>query len=64
VIRDQLQNRYADWINRLWENPPRSRSRGWEQGPSARVTENGQVVARLVRKDGTVVNPYEKIQLN
>ena len=64
VMRDGIQQRYSDWINRLWSNPPRNRSRGYEQGPSARVTEDGQVVGRLVRPDGTVVNPYAKIQLN
>lgn len=64
VIKDRMQKRYANWINRLWANPPPSRMRMSLQGPPARVTDDGQVAGRLVRPDGTVVNPYAKIQLN
>lgn len=64
VARGKLQRRYSGWINRLFKNPPPSRTSRTQSAPSARVTQDGQVVARLTRPDGTVVNPYKKIQLN
>lgn len=62
VIRNRLEEKYESWIDYLW-NHPHNRTRTALRD-SIRVTEDGRVFGRVVRQDGTVINPYAKIQLN
>jgi hypothetical protein len=67
VLDATQELRYRDWINRLWANPPRNRSRTMstaEVSPIVTVTKSGRVIGSAVLPDGTTINPYEKIQLD